>query len=172
MQSSHLSKIITICRMPSLHLVAYGLILDIFESPITRLNGRTSHLIIKIYPHMDNNTRMSSLAIEFFLSLFSITLLSKRIYQPVKSKSYTYHDKHPFQYKMEDYANHNKIVDYKNCLLFFQVSMLQKNKIIRIRVPGLFYTGGWISLTLKFLISTSFAPSHLKVAMGPPQDII
>src|SRR5215217_5208864 len=34
------------------------------------------------------------------------------------------------------------------------------------------YCGGWISLTLKFLISTLVAPSHLNVAMGPPQVII
>src|ERR671913_366684 len=32
--------------------------------------------------------------------------------------------------------------------------------------------GGCISLTLKFLISTSEAPSHLNVAIGPPHVII
>src|SRR5918999_3662887 len=34
------------------------------------------------------------------------------------------------------------------------------------------YAGGCISLTLKFLISTSEAPSHLNVAIGPPHVII
>lgn len=34
------------------------------------------------------------------------------------------------------------------------------------------YGGGIISLTLKFLKSTSVAVSHLNVVIGPPHDII
>ena len=34
------------------------------------------------------------------------------------------------------------------------------------------YCGGTISLTLRFLMDTLFALSHLKVAVGPPQVMI
>ena len=35
-----------------------------------------------------------------------------------------------------------------------------------------FYCGGTISLTLRFLMDTLFALSHLKVAVGPPHVMI